>query len=439
MSRIFISYRRQDSPTMTGRIYDKLETVFGSNKVFRDIDDIAAGQDFRVKLANEIDNCDILLVIIGPKWESITDANGKRRLDDENDFVRLEVEAGLKRSDKIVIPVLVDNAPMPNPASLPESMRELCYRNAISIRQDPDFHRDTEKLIQEIRNSTKGKTPFYKKKEIFLATGVVLAILVMVFFVNSLISKQEPQPLETATVSPNPTDTITIQSSPTSPIPEVTVTATAIYTPTILVTDTSKPAHLIRIGIVQIPDYIFTDIPDRLRGFGYNAEWIGLSSDYAIFSEYDVIYLPIGWAFQNHLIENRAMQYQRFVEDGGGLIVEQPNYAGALSPELLPYEITFKTMRYDPDEWPPRIVSEHEIIKNISVSELPGPGSLISAWDDNWTVITNSSKSNSPTLLVTSYGNGRIAVLSTSVSKNSSVRYQVGDNFIKSLITWVSQ
>src|SRR5512138_2905984 len=130
MARIFISYRRQDSPSMTGRIYDKLESTFGSDKVFRDIDDIGAGQDFRAKIAQEIDKSDILLVIIGPKWESITNSQGNRRLDDPNDFVRLEVEEGLKNSKKIVIPVLVENAPMPRPESLPQSLRELCYRNA---------------------------------------------------------------------------------------------------------------------------------------------------------------------------------------------------------------------------------------------------------------------------------------------------------------------
>ena len=74
MLRIFISYRRQDSALMTGRIYDRLENVFGGNRVFRDIDDINAGEDFRAKLAKEIDSCDILLVMIGPKWENITDA-----------------------------------------------------------------------------------------------------------------------------------------------------------------------------------------------------------------------------------------------------------------------------------------------------------------------------------------------------------------------------
>src|SRR5512135_347064 len=119
MARIFISYRRQDSPSTTGRIYDQLESAFGSDKVFRDINDIDAGQDFRAKITQEIDQCDILLVIIGPKWETITDSQGNRRLDNPNDFVRLEIEAGLKDPKKVVIPVLAENAPMPNPDTLP--------------------------------------------------------------------------------------------------------------------------------------------------------------------------------------------------------------------------------------------------------------------------------------------------------------------------------
>jgi len=94
----------------------------------------------------------------------IKDSSGKRRLDDPNDFVRLEVEAGLKRSDKIVIPVLVENAPMPGADTLPESLREICYRNAVNVRQDPDFHHDIQKLIHEIQNIDRhAAQPVYKK------------------------------------------------------------------------------------------------------------------------------------------------------------------------------------------------------------------------------------------------------------------------------------
>jgi hypothetical protein len=445
MSRIFISYRRQDSLLMTGRIYDKLESVFGSNKVFRDIDDISAGEDFRAKLAKEIDKCDILLVIIGPKWENISDGNGNRRLDDPNDFVRLEVEAGLNCKDKIVIPVLVENAPMPGAATLPENLRELCYRNASSIRQDPDFHHDIQRLIQQIKNIERASLPFYKKKPFLIGAGLAM-LLFLIGVVTSLWSKPAIPVLTTDTpTSRSPLPNMEFVTATASPplLPQIIATETAITaitsvtTPTLEVTNT--PFRPIRIGVILIPDYKFTDVLLRLQSLGFEAEWIGASSDYSAFSKYDVVYLPIGWAFQKLIIEDHALQYKRFVEEGGGLIVEQPNSSSSLTPDLLPYKLTFKQNQYDPNEWPPRIINEHEIIAGVPVSELPGPGNKISANDENWTVITSSAQLNIPTLLVAEYAKGRVAALGTSVSEDDLVRYRVGDKFIKQLISWVNQ
>jgi hypothetical protein len=150
---------------------------------------------------------------------------------------------------------------------------------------------------------------------------------------------------------------------------------------------------------------------DRLHELGFDAEWIGLSSDYTVFSKYDIIYLPIGWAFQIDLIDNRSTQYKRFVEEGGGLIVEQPNSASSITPNLLPYKLTFKLNQYDPNEWPPRIFNPHEIVANVPLSELPGPGNKISTNDSNWTIITTSAQSNDPTLLTANFGTGRIGAL----------------------------
>ncbi|RPJ24179.1 MAG: toll/interleukin-1 receptor domain-containing protein [Chloroflexi bacterium] len=438
MARIFISYRRQDSPSMTGRIYDKLETVFGSDKVFRDLDDISAGQDFRAKIAQEVDKSDVLLVIMGPKWENITDVNGNRRLEDPNDFVRLEVEEGLKNSKKIVIPVLVENASMPKPEMLPKGMRELCYRNAISVRQDPDFRNDVQKLVDAIRKITKTGTPNYKKKPIMIGAGLLAVSLAAVFVASLLASNATPIPQATDTVVSSPSIAATIGSSPTPTI-EPALTNTPPIEITETVTETSQPAVSgpVRIGIVQIPDYLFTDVKDRLSSLGFEAEWIGASSDYKDFIKYDVVYLPIGWAFQNQLIESRSASYQRFVKEGGGLVVEQPNFKSDLVPELLPYKIGFNLMQYNASEWPPNVRVEHEIVKNIDPSELPGPGNKIMRGDDHWQVITTSAKSNYATLAVAEYGQGRIVILASSVSTNREVRYQVGDHFISRFMEWV--
>lgn len=161
MPHIFISYRRADSANFTGRIHDRLVNVFGDRSVFRDVYDIPAGSDFRAVLEKETGNCDFLLAIIGPKWASITDDKGNRRLHDPNDFVRIEVEAALKRPKTRVIPVLVEGAVMPQPEQLPESLRDLCFRNAVGVRNDPDFPHDMEMLVRQMRPS--GLAGFVRK------------------------------------------------------------------------------------------------------------------------------------------------------------------------------------------------------------------------------------------------------------------------------------
>src|SRR6185503_9270261 len=145
--KIFISYRRSDSKIFTGRILDRLTQAFGGRRIFRDIEDISAGKDFRQALKDAVDEADIMLVMIGPQWASITDANGNKRLFDTQDFVRLEVETALKRTGMTVIPILLLNTPMPTPEELPGELRELLYRNAVGIRDDPDFSTDLNRLI----------------------------------------------------------------------------------------------------------------------------------------------------------------------------------------------------------------------------------------------------------------------------------------------------
>jgi formylglycine-generating enzyme required for sulfatase activity len=155
--KIFVSYRRADSTYLIGRIKDRLTNAFGEQSVFRDLDDIPAGVDFRTVLEKETNECSVMLVVIGPQWAGITDAQGNKRLFDANDYTRLEVETGLKRLEQnkaMVIPVLVMNAGMPSMQDIPESLKQLAFQNAISIRNDPDFDNDMERLIRDIRRSS---------------------------------------------------------------------------------------------------------------------------------------------------------------------------------------------------------------------------------------------------------------------------------------------
>jgi hypothetical protein len=146
---VFISYRREDSPDVTGRIYDRLVQIYGKDSVFKDIDSIPFGTDFRKYLSSAIGQCEAVLVVIGEHWLTVTNADGKPRLEDEGDFVRMEIEAALERSIP-VIPLLVQGASMPGESVLPPSLKALAYRNGVYVRHDPDFHNDMDRLIKSL-------------------------------------------------------------------------------------------------------------------------------------------------------------------------------------------------------------------------------------------------------------------------------------------------
>ncbi len=149
--QIFVSYRRLDSSDVTGRIYDRLIKKFGREAVFKDVDSIPLGVDFKEYIGKKVGECQVLLSVIGDHWLDVTDASGKRRLDDPADFVRLELEAALQR-DIPVIPLFVGGVKIPQAVSLPSSLEKLVLRNGILIRADPDFHRDMSKLIKELEH-----------------------------------------------------------------------------------------------------------------------------------------------------------------------------------------------------------------------------------------------------------------------------------------------
>ncbi|MGB3768667.1 MAG: toll/interleukin-1 receptor domain-containing protein, partial [Phormidesmis sp.] len=138
MSRIFISYRRNDSPWESGRIYDYLKEHFGRDFIFKDVDDIDMGDDFRQAIHAAVGQCQVLLAVMGKDWLTAKDAVGNRRLDNPADWVRLEIEAALARNVR-VIPVMLDSVEMPLPSDLPVSLQPLAYRTAARVRQDPDF------------------------------------------------------------------------------------------------------------------------------------------------------------------------------------------------------------------------------------------------------------------------------------------------------------
>lgn len=156
MARVFISYRRRDNPYVAGILRDALQDRFGIDEVFFDLDNIPFGVDFRRYIADAVGSCDVLLVVIGDQWLHLTDDQGRRRLEDPSDFVRIEIEAALKR-DIPVVPVLVEDARMPAASELPESVRDIAFRNAAEIRAGRDQKHQVERLVSGLAESLKAR------------------------------------------------------------------------------------------------------------------------------------------------------------------------------------------------------------------------------------------------------------------------------------------
>jgi hypothetical protein len=150
MSSIMISYRRDDSSDVTGRIYDRLVRSFGQKAVFKDVDSIPIGFDFRTKLNEVLSKCDVFLAVIGQNWVKKRGSKGKSRLENPEDFVRIEIEAALKRKIP-VIPLLVSGAVIPSADKLPPSIKDLVFRHGVTVRPDPDFHGDMKRLINNLK------------------------------------------------------------------------------------------------------------------------------------------------------------------------------------------------------------------------------------------------------------------------------------------------
>ena len=150
MQGIFISYRRQDSQSAAGRLADHIKEHLPEVPVFRDVETIEPGVDFIEAINRALASCGVLLAVIGPNWLSLTDAAGRRRLDNPNDYTRLEIVTALKRDNVRVIPVLVEGAQMPEPDDLPEDLQALCRRNAIELT-DKRWNFDVSQLIDALR------------------------------------------------------------------------------------------------------------------------------------------------------------------------------------------------------------------------------------------------------------------------------------------------
>ena len=250
--KIFISYRREDATGKARQLHENLERHFGEDSTFLDVD-MEGGLRYKQMIKNALDSCEVFLAIIGPNWLTIKDKNNVRRLDQEDDWVRFEIEAALKREDILVIPVLVGNAKPPQPDELPKPLESLMGEIQAETLREDHWDSDLTRLIKTIERtlgrSTSGalsaKRPWIKwliTASAVLVVGLVGLILWNVFrdregtgTATNVNTEPNASPIAKVSVSPiaspegqtninqKPTNATTT-SSPSEPTPTPTPT-----------------------------------------------------------------------------------------------------------------------------------------------------------------------------------------------------------------------
>lgn len=184
--KIFINYRRDDTLATAGRLHDRLTKAFGRKNICMDVDRVPAGVDFVGYLNQQVAAADVFLAIIGPNWLTSKDDNGRRRLENPNDFVRVEIAAALNRNAR-VIPVLVDRATIPDADNLPDPIKSLVRRHAINVR-NAHFGSDADRLIEKIRDALRGGR---SKRTTTIAVGVITAAIALLAVAGVSIYRTE--------------------------------------------------------------------------------------------------------------------------------------------------------------------------------------------------------------------------------------------------------
>lgn len=182
MARIFISYRREGGSGFAGRLAEDLERRFGANEVFRDVEDIASGEDFVERLDSALRSCRVLLAVLDKTWLSASNSGG-RRLDDPKDFVRTEIATALRNGVR-VIPVLVEGATMPSEQDLPSNIKSLARRQAHEL-SDLRWDYDIDKLASTIEKACADggeidKNPAHRRRIVTAAFALGLVVIAAV-------------------------------------------------------------------------------------------------------------------------------------------------------------------------------------------------------------------------------------------------------------------
>jgi hypothetical protein len=180
--KVFISYRREDTGSAAGRVYDRLSRLLPKSNLFFDVDTIGGGEDFVQRIESEIGRSDVALVFIGDKWLEPAPGSGKGRIWEPDDFVRAELRAALARP-MLILPILVAGARMPKPEQLPEDVRAVALKNALPLRHE-SFDGDTESIVGAVLGvSAKDRAwddkGSLKRKTVYGIGGAIAASLLM--------------------------------------------------------------------------------------------------------------------------------------------------------------------------------------------------------------------------------------------------------------------
>lgn len=194
--KLFLSYRRNDTAYIVGRVRDRLVEHFGEDSVYTDVDNPPLGMDFAKRIEAHVAQCDVLLAAIGADWLNII----RSRQDDPNDYVRIEIESALNR-DIPVIPLLVRGGSVPEEDELPLGLRELAVRQGLQIRRDPDFHSDVDRLIKGLEQQRVVNKPDDQSltQKIPVVVGLILVVLGFAWYIYRPPALESPPRVSVST------------------------------------------------------------------------------------------------------------------------------------------------------------------------------------------------------------------------------------------------
>ena len=165
LGQVFISYRRTDAAPYAGRLYDYLAQYIGEQRVLMDVDSIEPGADWVEAIEQAVTSCEVLLALIGPQWLNATDPEGRRRIDDPHDYIRLQIETAL-RNNLFVVPILIEGSRFPRAQDLPADIGDLVRRQALTLSSDT-FRQDADRLVSVLSNVLQTRTKHLQGPQTF--------------------------------------------------------------------------------------------------------------------------------------------------------------------------------------------------------------------------------------------------------------------------------